>query len=132
MTSMRLPGNGSDRSSPLTATLPRAESPPESSAWSKGSRGNAWLSSSQAAQKTWHPAAAASGIAVRTSADLPMPASPSMSTAPSAARRASPATHSRRSARWGSRPIGDASGDWSAIDHSLAPTECLNRTVTTM
>ena len=47
-----------------------------------GSSGSAWPSSSPAPQNTWQPACAApSATAARTSADLPMPGSPSMSTA---------------------------------------------------
>ena len=47
-----------------------------------GSRGSAWPSSSPAPQNTWQPASGASATAARTSADLPMPGSPSMSTEP--------------------------------------------------
>ena len=46
-----------------------------------GSSGSAWPSSSPAPQNTWQPASGAAATAARTSADLPMPGSPSMSTA---------------------------------------------------
>ena len=47
-----------------------------------GSSGSAWPSSSPAPQNTWQPASGASATAARTSADLPMPGSPSISTEP--------------------------------------------------
>ena len=47
-----------------------------------GSSGSAWPSSSPAPQNTWQPASGASATAARTSADLPMPGSPSMRTEP--------------------------------------------------
>ena len=45
-----------------------------------GSSGSAWPSSSPAPQKTWQPVSGVAATAARTSADLPMPGSPSIST----------------------------------------------------
>ena len=50
------------------------------SASRNGSSGSSWPSSSPAPQNTWQPASGASATAARTSADLPMPGSPSMRT----------------------------------------------------
>ena len=47
-----------------------------------GSSDRAWLSSSPTLQNTWQPASGASATATRTSADLPIPGSPSMRTEP--------------------------------------------------
>jgi hypothetical protein len=49
---------------------------------SSGSSGNACPSSSPAPQNTWQPASSAPASAARTSADLPIPGSPSISTDP--------------------------------------------------
>ena len=71
----------------------------------KGSSGNVCPSSSPAPQKTWQPSVAASAHPARTSADFPIPGSPSISTAPpcpavaSATQRVSRVSSSSRPTR---------------------------------
>ena len=72
-----------------------------------GSSGNACPSSSPAPQNTWQPAPGASARAARTSADLPIPGSPSIRTElprPAATSATSPASNASSLSRPMSAP----------------------------
>ena len=91
-----------------------------------GSSGSAWPSSSPAPQNTWQPASGASATAARTSADLPMPGSPSMSTAlprPRATSLMSPVS----SAISLSRPTSAPAGVTGGMERTLLPEHLPNK-----
>ena len=111
----------SPRSSP-TIVLRRALTD-GSRTWSasrNGSSGSAVPSSSPAPQKTWHPASGAAVTAACTSADLPMPGSPSISTAAPRPRAASLNSPSRRASS-SSRPTSTAAAVTGDMAQTLLP-----------
>ena len=91
-----------------------------------GSSGSAWPSSSPAPQNTSQPVSGASATAARTSADLPMPGSPSMSTelpCPRATSFMSPVS----SAISLSRPTSAPAGVTGCMQRTLLPEHLRNK-----
>ena len=95
------------------------------SASRNGSSGSAWPSSSPAPQNTSHPASAAAATAACTSADLPMPGSPSMRTEPPRPRATSLISPDS-SAISLSRPSSAPAGVAECMEQTVLPEHLLN------